>query len=224
MPTANETRSRRNKSDSDSIENFLRKRKAEGSAPNAAPLAYTRKQVRELKLRSLLRLRETDTLLLLETAKAERVINLEEAIGREGEKNKSLLEKQLKEALADLKNEIKKRPSYEEPTVEINKDSPIDVDETDGKMTMEIETSTEDEDKERTEPRAKEEVSWAKICESDEDESDSESPSIDAMMNEDITGPDSKKNQDNETTQDKEKSRTQDKSRNTPNTEKGSKE
>ena len=221
MPTANETRSRRNKSDRDSIEKFLRKRKAEGSAPDAAPLANTRKQVRELKLRSLLRLRETDTPSLLETAKAERVINLEEAIGREGEKTKSSLEKQLKDALADLNNEIKKRPSYEGPTVEINKESPIDVDETDGKFAMEIETPTEDEDKE---PGTKEEVSWAKICESDEDKSDSESPSIDAMMNEDITGSDSKKNQDNETNQDKEKSRTQDKTRNNPNTEKGSKE
>ena len=149
-------------------------------------MAHTRKQVRELKLRSLLRLRETDTPSLLETSKAERVINLEEAIGREGEKTKSSLEKQLKEALADLNDEIKKRPSYKEPIVEINKDSPIDVDVNDKKTTMDIDSS-EDDDKNDIE--MKEKVSWAEICESDDDKSDSDSPSIDAMLNEDITGP-----------------------------------
>ena len=167
-------------------------------------------------MRSLLRLRETDTPSLLETSKAERVINLEEAIGREGESTKSSLEKQLKEALADLNDEIKKRPSYKEPIVEINKDSPIDVDVNDKKTTMDIDSS-EDDDKNDIE--MKEKVSWAEICESDDGKSDSDSPSIDAMLNEDITGPNSKKNQNNETLQDIGKSKNCDKN---PNTEKGS--
>ena len=85
MPTARESRSEKKGSDKDSIDKFFTKRKAEGSAPNAVPLVNTRKQVRNLKLRSLLRLRETDTPSLLENAKAERVINLEEAIDQEGE-------------------------------------------------------------------------------------------------------------------------------------------
>ena len=110
MPTERETRSRKKKSDRDSIEKFLRKRKAEGSAPNAAPLANTRKQVRELKLRSLLRLRETGTPSLLETAKAERVINLEEAIGREGDKTKSSLENNSKKHLPTLMMKVKNAP------------------------------------------------------------------------------------------------------------------
>ena len=55
-------------------------------------------------------------------------------------------------------------------------------------MTMNIDSS-EDGDKDDTEMKEKEKVSWAEICESDDDKSDSDSPSIDAMLNEDITGP-----------------------------------
>ena len=184
MPSARETRSGKKGGKRDSIKKFLRKRKAEGSVPNAAPLVNTRKQVRDLKLRSLLRLRETDTPSLLETAKAERVINLEETIGQEGEKSKHSLEKQLKEALSDLNDEIKKRPSYKEPIVEINKETPIDVDATEEEMAMELENSSDDEEgKYDLEARTtKEKATWAEICESDEDKSDSGSSSDDAML------------------------------------------
>ena len=202
MPSARETRSGKKGGNRDSIEKILRKRKAEGSAPNAAPLVNTRKQVRELKLRSLLRLRETDTPSLLETAKAERVINLEEAIGREGEKSKGSLEKQLKEAFSDLNDEIKKRPSYKEPIVEINKETPIDVDANEEEMAMDLENPCDDEEGKYEVRTTKEKATWAEICESDDDKSDSGSSSDDAMLYEDITGPNSKSGQNNETLQD----------------------
>ena len=204
MPSARETRSGKNGGNRDSIEKFLRKRKAEGSAPNAAPLVNTRKQVRELKLRSLLRLRETDTPSLLETAKAERVINLEEAIGREGEKSKGSLEKQLKEALLDLNDEIKKRPSYKEPIVEINKETPIDVDANEEETEMDIENPSDDEEGEYDPEvrKTKGKATWAEICDSDEEKPNSGSSSDDSMLYEDITGPNSKKGQKSATTQD----------------------
>ena len=79
--------------------------------------------------------------------------------------------------------------------MEINKESPIDVDanETENeKMQIEFENFSEGEGRMK---ETNEKASWAEICDSDEDKSNSVASSDDAMLYEEITGPKSKKYQ-----------------------------